>query len=190
VFFPFRSTFAIEYFQDAKGLSLQEAGLANSWVFFAAIFATPFFGFVADRFGHRALLLTFGTLLLSLTFLLLGTTQFSLWISTAMMGLSFSVVPAIIWPATAMLVDAERLGLALGLINTVQNAALAASNIFAGWLNDAANAGPRNPAGYDAMLWFFGIQSLTALVAVVQLWRRESGPHGHGLESGRQAATA
>ena len=190
VFFPFRSTFAIEYFQDAKGLSLQEAGLANSWVFFAAIFATPFFGFIADRFGHRALLLTFGTLLLSLTFLLLGTTHFSLWISTAMMGISFSVVPAIIWPATAMLVDAKRLGLALGLINTVQNAALAASNIFAGWLNDIAGAGPHNPSGYDAMLWFFGIQSLTALIAVLLLWRRESGPHGHGLESGRQAAAA
>jgi hypothetical protein len=47
-----------------------------------------------------------------------------------------------------------------------------------------------DPAGYDAMLWFFGIQSRTALVAVVLLWRRESGPHGHGLESGRQAATA
>src|SRR6185312_14596824 len=31
VFFPFRSTFAIEYFQDAKGLTLQQAGLANSW---------------------------------------------------------------------------------------------------------------------------------------------------------------
>ena len=147
VFFPFRSTFAIEYFQDAKGLSLQEAGLANSWVFFAAIFATPVFGFIADRYGHRALLLTFGTLLLSLTFLLLGTTHFSLWISTAMMGISFSVVPAIIWPATAMLVDAKRLGLALGLINTVQNAALAASNILAGWLNDAAGAGPAQPRG-------------------------------------------
>jgi len=53
-----------------------------------------------------------------------------------------------------------------------------------------AGAGPRNPARYDAMLWFFGIQSLTALVAVVLLWRRESGPHGHGLESARQGTTA
>jgi MFS family permease len=114
--------------------------------------ALPTVGSCSRRFSQRrssassptgsdtALLLTFGTLLLSLTFLLLGTTHFSLWISTAMMGISFSVVPAIIWPATAMLVDAKRLGLALGLINTVQNAALAASNIFAGWLNDAAGA--------------------------------------------------
>ena len=65
VFFPFRTTYVIEYFQHAKGLTLQQAGVANSWVFFAAIFATPFFGLLADRIGHRALMLTFGTLLLS-----------------------------------------------------------------------------------------------------------------------------
>ena len=58
VFFPFRSTFAIEFFQDAKRLSLADAGLVNSWVFFAAIFATPVFGLIADRFGRRAMLLT------------------------------------------------------------------------------------------------------------------------------------
>ena len=190
VFFPFRSTFAIEYFQDAKGLSLAQAGLANSWVFFAAIFATPLFGFVADRFGRRALLLTLGTLLLAVTFVLLGLTHWSLWISTVLMGVSFSVVPAIIWPATTMLVEARRLGTALGLINMLQNLALAASNVFAGWLNDAAGAGPGNPAGYDAMLWFFGLLSLTALIAVLLLWRRESGPHGHGLEVGRCRAAA
>jgi MFS family permease len=82
VFFPFRTTYAIEYFQHAKGLSLAQAGVANSWVFFAAIFATPFFGLLADRLGHRALMLVFGTLLLPLTFVVLGLTDLSLWVST------------------------------------------------------------------------------------------------------------
>ncbi len=182
VFFPFRSTFAIEYFQDAKGLSLRAAGLANSWVFFAAIFATPLFGWIADRFGHRALMMTLGTLLLPATFLILGTTHWSLWISTALMGVSFSVVPAVIWPATAMLVEPRRLGTAYGLINMLQNVGLAACNLAAGWLNDRAHAGPRNPAGYDAMLWFFGAIGFVAFLSVASLWWRESGPRGHGLE--------
>jgi hypothetical protein len=38
------------------------------------------------------------------------------------------------------------------------------------------------------MIWFFGAVSLAALASVVLLWRRESGPHGHGLESARAAA--
>jgi MFS family permease len=186
VFFPFRSTFAIVYFQDAKGLSLQQAGLANSWVFFAAIFATPVFGFIADRFGRRAMLLTLGTVLMPLTFLVLGATHWSLWISTALMGISFSMVPAIIWPATAMLVEPRRLGTAFGLINVLQNLGLAVMNLAAGSLNDAAGAGPQNPAGYQDMLWLFGGIGFLAFVSVALLWHRESGPHAHGLETLRQ----
>ena len=182
VFFPFRSTFAIVYFQDAKGLSLEAAGLVNSWVFFAAIFATPLFGFIADRIGRRALMMTLGTVMLPLTFLILGATDWNLWISTALMGISFSVVPAVIWPATAMLVEPSRLGTAYGLINVLQNVGLAVCNLAAGWLNDNAMAGPANPAGFDAMLWFFGILGFVAFTFVALLWLRESGPRGHGLE--------
>ena len=182
VFFPFRSTFAIEYFQDAKGLTLEQAGLANSWVFFAAIFATPLFGFLADRLGRRSLMMMIGTLLMPLVFLILGTTDWSLWISTALMGISFSVVPAVIWPATAMLIEPRRLGTALGLINMLQNLFLAASNLAAGWIADRAHAGRAHPGGYEAMLWYFGIVSLVALASVALLWLRESGPRGHGLE--------
>jgi MFS family permease len=181
VFFPFRSTFAIEYFQHARRLTLAQAGMVNSWVFFAAIFATPLFGFVADRFGHRAMLLTLGAGLMAMAFVVLGATHWSLWISTAIMGLSFSMVPAVIWPATTMLVEPRRLGAALGLVNVLQNLGLAISNLAAGALNDAYHAGPANPGGYTPMLSMFGFLSLTAFTAVVLLWRRESGPHGHGL---------
>jgi MFS family permease len=182
VFFPFRTTYAIEYFQHAKGLTLQQAGVANSWVFFAAIFATPIFGLLADRFGHRALMLTFGTLLLPLTFVVLGLTSLSLWVSTVMMGISFSLVPAVIWPATTLIVAPRRLGTALGLITLIQALGMAGSNLAAGWLADTAGAGFSNPAGYDVMLWFFFLLSLTALSSAVLLWRRETGPDGHGLE--------
>jgi MFS family permease len=182
VFFPFRTTYAIEYFQHVKGLTLAQAGVANSWVFFAAIFATPFFGLLADRFGHRALMLTAGTLLLPVTFVVLGLTHLNLWVSTVMMGISFSLVPAIIWPATTLIVEPRRLGTALGLITLIQALGMAASNLAAGSLADSAGAGARNPAGYSVMLWFFFLLSLLALSAAVLLWRREAGPEGHGLE--------
>jgi MFS family permease len=186
VFFPFRTTYAIEYFQHAKGLTLQQAGVANSWVFFAAIFATPLFGLLADRLGHRALMLTLGTLLLPVTFVVLGLTHLSLWVSTVMMGISFSLVPAVIWPATTLIVEPRRLGTALGLITLIQALGMAASNLAAGWLADAAGAGAQNPAGYTVMLWFFFLLSLVALSSAVLLWRREAGPLGHGLEDARR----
>ncbi len=182
VFFPFRSTFAIVYFQDAKHLSLADAGLLNSWVFFAAIFATPIFGLIADRFGRRTLLLSLGALLMPVTFFILGATNLSLWISTVLMGISFSVIPAVIWPATSMLVEPKRLGTAFGLINVLQNLGLFACNYLAGWFNDANHAGTTNPAGYEPMLLMFGALSLLALVSTLALWRREQGPHSRGLD--------
>ncbi len=188
VFFPFRSTFAIVYFQDAKGLSLADAGLVNSWVFFAAIFATPVFGLIADRFGRRAMLLTIGAALMPMTFAILGLTHWSLWISTVLMGLSFSVIPAVIWPSTAMLVAPARLGTAFGLINVLQSLGMGALNLAAGWLNDQAGAGPGNPTGYGPMLVMFFLFSLAGFFAVAALWRREAGPHGHGLNAAASPA--
>lgn len=190
VFFPFRTTYAVEYFQHAKGLSLAEAGVANSWVFFAAIFATPLFGLLADRIGHRALMLSFGALLLPLTFVILGLTPLSLWVTTAMMGVSWSLVPAVIWPATTLIVAPKRLGTALGLITLIQALGMAVSNVVAGWLAERAGASAENPAGYSVMLWFFFLLSLTALASAVLLWRRESGPTGHGLEEARPGERA
>jgi MFS family permease len=49
VLFPFRSTFAIEYYQHAHGLTREAAGALNGWVFLAAIVATPLFGWLFDR---------------------------------------------------------------------------------------------------------------------------------------------
>jgi MFS family permease len=192
VFFPFRSTFAIVFFQDARGLSLADAGLINSWVFFAAIFATPAFGYLADRFGGRAAFLSFGAALMPVTFLLLATTHTSLWVSTALMGMAFSVIPAVIWPATAMLVEPRRLGTAFGLINVLQSLGMFASNWAAGALNDANRAGAGHPAGYTPMLLLFLALSLVGLAATLALWRRERSPLGHGLEApaSRPIATA
>jgi MFS family permease len=190
VFFPFRSTFGIIFFQDAKGLSLEAAGQVNSWVFFAAIFATPVFGLIADRFGRRAMLLTIGAGLMPMTFAILGLTHWSLWISTAMMGVAFSVIPAVIWPSTAMLVEPRRLGAAFGIINMLQSLGMGALNYAAGAFNDLAHAGPHNPAGYSPMLLMFFAFSFAGFLAVAALWRREAGPDGHGLNAPGDARAA
>jgi MFS family permease len=182
VIFPFRSTFAIEYFQNAHGLPLDAAGIMNSYVFLAAIFVTPLFGWIADRFGRRTLLLMFGSLLLPLSFVILAGTSWNLWITTALIGVSFSLVPAVLWPSVSQLVEPKRLGTAFGLMDALQNIGLTVSNVAAGALNDAAHAGAGNPAGYGAMLAFFGVLGLGGFVFAWLLRRRELGPLGHGLE--------
>jgi MFS family permease len=182
VIFPFRSTFSIKYFQHAHGLALDEAGVMNSYVFFAAIFVTPLFGWIADRIGQRALLMMIGSLLLPLSFLILGATDMSLWVTTALVGISFSLVPAVLWPAVPYLVEPRRLGTAFGLMTMLQNVGMTLCNLIVGALNDAAGASATNPDGYVPMLWFFGMLSLLGFVFAWLLRRRETGASSHGLE--------
>jgi MFS family permease len=188
VIFPFRSTFAIKYFQHAHHLSLQDAGTMNAYVFLAAIFATPAFGLLADRVGLRAALMAFGTFLLCAAFPILAYTDANLWVTTAMIGVAFSLVPAVLWPAVPLLVESNRLGTAYGLLTMVQAIGLTAINVVAGWLNDFSGAGADNPEGYLPMLaLFFGL-SLFGFVFAAALRQRETGRYGHGLETLRAAS--
>jgi MFS family permease len=188
VIFPFRSTFAIKYFQHAHGLSLQEAGALNSYVFAAAIVFTPLFGLMVDKIGHRAGFMAFGTFLLAAVFPILGYTHLNLWVSTVLIGIAFSLVPAVIWPAVPYLVEPARLGTGYGLMTMVQNIGLFLFNLAAGALNDAYGAGPTNPGGYTPMLWMFTLLSLFGFVFAAALRARETSPQGHGLESIRAGA--
>jgi MFS family permease len=183
VILPFRSTYAIKYFQHAHRLSLEEAGAMNGWVFFAAIFATPTFGWLADKIGHRSALMAFGTLLLFTVFPILAYTDANLWIATVLIGVAFSLVPGVMWPAVPYIATARRMGTAFGLMFMLQNIGMMLVNIFAGMLNDRASASAENPAGYTHMLWLFATLSLFGLVFAWLLYQRERGPHGHGLET-------
>jgi MFS family permease len=188
VIFPFRSTFAIKYFQHAHRLPLEEAGAMNGYVFLAAIFATPLFGLMVDKIGHRAFFMAVGTALLTVTFPILGYTNLGLWVSTILIGIAFSLVPAVLWPAVPYVVSAERLGTAYGLMTMLQNIGLTVCNLGAGMLNDASGASAENPSGYIPMLWMFCLLSLFGFAFAAALRKRETGPEGHGLESIRAAA--
>jgi MFS family permease len=98
VIFAFRSTFAIKYFQHAHGLDLAAAGAINAWVFLAALFATPAFGWLCDRTGRYAPMLAFGALLLPIALAVMAVSDASLWVGTVLIGVSFSLVPAVMWP--------------------------------------------------------------------------------------------
>jgi len=176
VIFPFRSTFAIKYLQEALGFTQQAAGTLNGNVFLAAVFATPAFGFLLDRFGRNTVMLAAGSMLLPLSFLVLGVMSGSgAGLSTALLGVSFSFLPAVLWPTVVRYSPPEHLGTAYGLMTALQNLGLTAANVAAGYINDVNHASAANPGGYTPMLWFFGLLSLTAFVCTLALWARDRG---------------
>ena len=180
--FPFQ-TFAVKFFQDAHGVSRETGGFLSSMLTLFAMVGTPLFGLMVDRVGKRALLMMAGSLLLIPVYLLMVYTQVSLYVPMAMMGIAFSLIPAVMWPSVAYLVPEEKLGTAYGLMTLIQNVGLAGFNFLIGWANDHAVASAANPAGYRLGMWIFSSLGLFGFLFAYLLRRAETGPNAVGLET-------
>lgn len=198
--FPFRA-FAIKYFIEAHGTSREIGGFLNSFLPFSAMIATPLFGLLVDRVGKRSLFMFAGSLLLlplflivtyappgailefSLPFFGMITIPTTLLIVMTLLGVIFSLIPAIMWPSVAYIVDERRLGSAYSMMTLCQQIGMAAVPLLIGVLNDTFAAGPENPAGYAGGMWLFTALSSFGLLFSFLLWREERGPRSHGLET-------
>ena len=180
--FPFE-TFAIKFFIEARGTSRELGGFLVSILTAFTMFGTPLFGLFADRFGRRATLMMLGSMLLIPVYLMLAYTNISPYVPMAMMGVAFSLVPALMWPSVAYIVDQSKLGTAYGLMTMIQNIGLAGLNLVVGWANDHGHASAQNPAGYRLGMWIFSILGFLGVLFAFLLRQRELGPHGHGLET-------
>ncbi len=180
--FPFQ-TFAVKFFIEAHGTTREFGGFLSSILTLFAMIATPLFGLMVDRVGKRSLFMMFGSLLLIPVYLIMAYTNISLYVPMAMMGIAFSLIPAIMWPSVAYIVDQSKLGTAYGLMTMIQNIGLAGFNLLIGWANDYSGASAVNPGGYHLGMWIFSCLGFFGLLFAFLLRRSEMGPHAHGLET-------
>jgi MFS family permease len=180
--FPFE-TFAYKLFIDVHHTSLEQAGNLVGLLTLFAMIATPLFGLLVDRVGKRAVLMMFGSMLLIPVYLIMGYTQVNLYVPMALMGVAFSLIPAVMWPSVAYIVDQNKLGTAYGLMTMIQNIGLFGFNLVIGWANDFGNASASHPEGYRLGMWIFSILGFLGVFFAFLLHQRETGPHGHGLET-------
>ena len=174
--FPFQ-TFAVKFFMDTHGTTRELGGFLSSTLTLSAMILTPLFGLLADYIGKRSLLMMIGSLLLVPVYLLMAYTQVSLYVPMAMMGLAFSLIPAVMWPSVAIIVDEAKLGTAYGLMTMIQNIGLAAFNFLIGWANDYSS-------GYTMGMWIFSSLGFFGLLFAFLLRKSEMSSSGHGLEKG------
>jgi MFS family permease len=186
--FPFR-TFANKFFQHVHFATLpadqanQAAGFFNSLLPLSAMIATPLFGLLVDKVGKRALFMFFGSALLMPVYLLMLNANITLWIPTVMMGIAFSLIPAVMWPSVAYIVEENRLGTAYALMTLIQQIGFFALNWLVGAANTAQAASATNPGGYALGMYIFSTLGILGLLFSFLLRRSETGPEGHGLET-------
>ncbi|MAT58808.1 MAG: MFS transporter [Ignavibacteriae bacterium] len=180
--FPFRS-FAIKFFIEAHGSSREFAGFLNSVLPLSAMIATPIFGLLVDKIGKRSLLMMVGSILLLPVYLMMVYTDISLYVPIVLMGISFSLIPAIMWPSVAYIVDEKKLGTAYALMGLIQQIGVAGFNWMIGAANDYSGASAANPAGYELGMWIFSVLGFLGFFFAFMLRKTETGPKGHGLEN-------
>src|SRR5271169_666976 len=178
--FPFR-TFAIDLFTSkllsqmgaaahstaAFAAAQGRAGFYNSILPFSAMIATPLFGLLADKIGKRATLMMFGSLLLMPVYLMIAYGNFSLLIPVSMMGVAFSLIPAVMWPSVAYIVEEKRLGTAYALMSLIQQVGFFILNLMIGRANDYSHAGLDNPGGYGLGMWIFSVLGFVGLTFAI-----------------------
>ena len=75
------------------------------------------------------------------------------------------------------------MGTAYALMTLIQQIGFFLMNLIIGRANDYAGAGLANVSGYALGMWIFSILGFVGMAIAILLRLRETGPHGHGLET-------
>jgi len=133
--FPF-TAFAVIFLQTKFGFSAVLGGRYTSLIMTASMIFTPLLGLFVDKIGKRGTMMIFGSLLLGPAHLILGLTNIHPAFSMVLIGISFSLVPAALWPVIPILVEERRLGTAFGLMTMIQNVGMTIFPWLAGKITD------------------------------------------------------
>jgi len=149
--FPFMN-YAPDLLVNKWGMSLTRASDVASIMYFGTIFFTPLFGWVIDFKGKGASLMVVGSAMLVGVHLMFALTTLNPLIPMFLLGMTFSLVPAAMWPAIAKIVGDNRLGTAYGLTFSVQNIGLFLFPILIGLVLDGTNPGVATAQAASARL--------------------------------------
>ncbi len=173
--FPFQK-YAINMLQCNLKYTAEQAGLVFFVFPLGAAAITPFLGNFLDRKGKGATMLILGAILMvicHLTFaFILPATQSALiaYAAIVLLGISFSLVPAALWPSVPKLVENRVLGSAYAVIFWIQNIGLYLFPIIIGRVLSATNKGVTDPLSYNYTVPMLIFASLGVVAFFLGLW--------------------
>ena len=186
--FPFQK-YAINMLQCNLQFSAEQAGLVFFVFPLGAAAVTPFLGNFLDRKGKGATMLIIGAMLMIICHLIFAfvvpATQSVIitYAAIVLLGISFSLVPAALWPSVPKLIDDKLIGSAYALIFWIQNIGLYAFPMIIGSVLRSSNPGVTDPLKYDytaPMLVFVSLGVIALILGF--LLKALDKKKGYGLE--------
>ena len=188
--FPFQK-FATSMLESNLGLTNTQASNIFTVFPFGATAITPFLGLFLDRKGKGASMLIFGSILMIVCHGIFAlypfdssTSSFVIAISAiVVLGISFSLVPAALWPSVPKLIDNKVLGSAYSAIFYVQNIGLMTVPMVIGYVLDKTNVGVAagEPHNFTPVMLIFASFGVMALFLSLYL-KVVDKKRGYGLE--------
>ena len=186
--FPFQK-FAANMLECRLQISDKEASDIFSWFPIGAMVLTPLLGAFLDNKGKGATMLIIGAVLMCCCHLLFALVpaenfnQFVAYSAIVVLGVSFSLVPAALWPSVPKLVENRYLGSAYSVIFWIQNIGLLAFPMLIGYSLDATNKGITDPQMYNYTVPMLIFASLGILAMLLGVWLKiEDKKKKYGLE--------
>ena len=177
--FPFQR-YATNFIEETLSIPNDEAAHLFSFFPVLAMVLTPLLGMFLDRVGKGASMLMAGACVMivcHLSFAFLLPVLPYKWFATLLivvLGVSFSLVPAALWPSVPKIIDEKILGSAYCLIFWVQNIGLCLVPVLIGNLREATG-------GYLVPMIVFAAFGVLAFVFSLLL-KKEDKRKGYGLE--------
>jgi len=177
--FPFQR-FATNFLEETLNISNAEAAGLFKWFPILAMVLTPFLGAFIDYRGKGASMMLLGAVIMIachcvFAFLLpLYPSKTLALVTILILGVSFSLVPASMWPSVPKIIDEKVLGSAYCLIFWVQNVGLCLVPLLIGKLRVATN-------GYLVPMIVFASFGVLAFILSLML-KVEDKKKGYGLE--------
>lgn len=144
-----------------KGIFTTAGGITSIVMIASAILA-PLFGRMVDKIGRRVSILLFGSAMMIPTYILMGFTNIYPAFPMIVLGLSFSLVPAALWPSVPLIVREEKVGTAFGLMTMIQNIGLFLFPYLNGKLRDITH-------GYTASMVMFTALGISGFIFSILL---------------------
>ena len=186
--FPFQK-YAINMLQCDLGFTAAQAGLVFFVFPLGAAAITPFLGNFLDHKGKGASMMILGAILmiachLTFAFVVPATQSVIItYIAIILLGISFSLVPAAMWPSVPKLIDNKLLGSAYALIFWIQNIGLYAFPMIIGSVLAACNPGVNAPTNLDYTIPMCLFASLGVLALFLGIYLKVLDKRGgYGLE--------
>ena len=128
--------FGVSIILPLFGVDLDIATVLLAMIPFFTILFTPLFGALVDKVGKATLWMVVGSALvlashLIITFAPQGAAVYA-YVSIAMLGIGYSLVPSAMWPSVPKIIPEKNLGTAYSLIYWVQNLGMWAVPIYVG----------------------------------------------------------